>query len=197
MLKHLFNEKKAAQAAAYFLLRAGQPLSILKLTKLLYLAERRSFEKYGEPLTGDHPVSMPHGPVLSTTLDYMNGMLDSSEGGWETWIADRQGHFLALREPESLRSKEDLGELSDADVEVLDEVWDRFGAMDPWTLREWTHRNCPEWKDPEGSSQPIEPERLLGALNFSAAQGEAILARLREMDAVNAAFAADSPERRA
>ncbi len=45
MLKNLFNEKKAAQAAAYFLLRAGGRLDVLKLMKLLYLAERRSFEK--------------------------------------------------------------------------------------------------------------------------------------------------------
>ena len=46
----LFDEKKAAQAAAYFLLRAGGRLEVLKLMKLLYLAERRSFEKYGEPM---------------------------------------------------------------------------------------------------------------------------------------------------
>ena len=69
MLKNLFNEKKAAQAAAYFLFRAATPLSVLKLTKLLYLAERRSFERFGEPMIGENPVSMPHGPVLSTTYD--------------------------------------------------------------------------------------------------------------------------------
>jgi uncharacterized phage-associated protein len=78
MLKNLFNEKKAAQSAAYLLFRAGKPMSVLKLTKLLYLAERRSFEKYGEPMIGDNPVSMPHGPVLSTTYDHMNGALRSA-----------------------------------------------------------------------------------------------------------------------
>ena len=35
MPKNLFNEKKAAQRAAYFLARAGKPLSVLKLTKLM------------------------------------------------------------------------------------------------------------------------------------------------------------------
>lgn len=190
MLKNLFNEKKAAQAAAYFLFRAGQPLSILKLTKLLYLAERGSLEKFGEPMIGDHPVSMPHGPVLSTTLDHMNGMLASGEGGWDSWIADRQGHFLDLRDPQRVHSEADLLELSDADVEVLADVWSRFGGMDQWALREWTHEHCVEWSDPEGSSIPIAPERLLAALHFSPQQSEAILARLREADGIKAAFAA-------
>ena len=57
MIKNLFNEKKAAQAAAYFLLRAGGPLTVLKLMKLLYLAERGSFERYGTPMIGDRPTT--------------------------------------------------------------------------------------------------------------------------------------------
>lgn len=190
MLKNLFNEKKAAQAAAYFLFRAGRPLSVLKLSKLLYLAERRSFEKFGEPLIGDRPVSMPHGPVLSSTYDHMNGALPSVAGGWESWIADREGHFLALRDPQALRSPErDMLELSDADLEVLSEIWERFGGMDQWQLREWTHDNCPEWRDPEGSSIPIRPEDLFAALKFSPERCDAVLARLREADEINAAFA--------
>ena len=193
MLKNLFNEKKAAQVAAYFLFRAGGPLSVLKLTKLLYLAERGSLERYGEPMIGDHPVSMPHGPVLSTTLDHINGMLASGEGGWDSWIADRQGHFLALRDPQRVRSPEDLLELSQSDVTVLAAVWDQFGGMGEWALRDWTHEHCAEWRDPEGSSVPIAPEELLAALHFSPQQSEAILARLREADGINAAFAAVAP----
>lgn len=193
MLKNLFNEKKAAQVAAYFLFRAGEPLSILKLTKLLYLAERGALEKFGEPMIGDHPVSMPHGPVLSTTLDHMNGMLDSLEGGWDSWIADRQGHFLALRDPQRVHSAEDLLELSAADVDVLADVWDRYGWMDQWALRDWTHEHCAEWHDPQGSSIPIAPEELLAALRFSPQQTEAILARLREADGINASFAVNHP----
>ena len=78
MLKHLFNEQKAAQAAAYFLFRSGKPLSVLKLMKLLYLAERRSFQKFGEPMIGDVLVSMDHGPVLSRTYNHIKGVTRSS-----------------------------------------------------------------------------------------------------------------------
>lgn len=191
MLKNLFNEKKAAQAAAYFLFRAGGRLDVLKLTKLLYLAERRSFEKYGEPIIGDRLVSMPHGPVLSRTYNYMNGELPSSEGGWETWIADRAEHVLSLRHPKALRTPEkDLTELSEADLEILAETWRRFGRMSSLQLRQYTHRHCPEWKDPEGSMIPMRPEELFTALNFTPERTQQALARLREADEVEAAFAA-------
>ena len=194
MLKNLFNEKKAAQAAAYFLFRADGPLSVLKLTKLLYLAERRSFEKFGEPMTGDRLVSMPHGPVLSCTYNHMNGELPSVEGGWDFWIADRAEHDLALRDPNSLRSPEqDLLELSDADVGILSDIWDQFGGMDQWELRDYTHDHCPEWKDPEGSMVPMRPEDFFEALKFTPEQREAAMAKLRAQDEINLAFA--SPRR--
>jgi uncharacterized phage-associated protein len=49
----LFNEVRTAQAAAFLLYRAGGKLPLIKLVKLLYLAERLSLKKYGEPITGD------------------------------------------------------------------------------------------------------------------------------------------------
>ena len=195
MLKNLFNEKKAAQSAAYLLFRAGNPMSVLKLTKLLYLAERLSFQKYGEPMIGDNPVSMPHGPVLSTTYDHMNGALRSAEGGWESWIADREGHMVDLRDRQAANLPDRLLELSEADVEVLEETWKQFGGMDQWELRDWTHANCPEWHDPQGSSSPIPPEELLAALKFSHEQSEAILARMRETDALSGALAGTDRKR--
>ena len=191
MLKNLFNEKKAAQAAAYFLFRAGGSLKVLKLMKLLYLAERRSFEKFGEPMIGDRLVSMPHGPVLSSTYNHMNGELLSIEGGWDSWVADRAEHDLELRNPPALRSPElDLPELSDADLEILGETWQKFGRMDQWELREYTHDHCPEWKDPDGSMIPMQPEELFEALKFTPAQREAAMAKLRAEDEINVAFEA-------
>lgn len=190
MIRNLFNEKKAAQAAAYFLFRAGGPLTLLKLMKLLYLAERGSFERYGAPMIGDRLVSMPHGPVLSITHNYMNGELESVPGGWESWIADRAEHNLDLRDRAALKSPEDdLLELSDADLAILADVWQRFGHMSASGLRNWTHDNCPEWKDPDGSMIPMTPEDLFAALNFTPEQQREALARLKAESTVNAAFA--------
>lgn len=190
MIQNLFNEKKAAQAAAYFLYRAGGPISVLKLMKLLYLTERRSFERYGAPMIGDRMVSMPHGPVLSITYNHMNGELESVEGGWEAWIADREEHDLDLRNRASLKAPEDdLLELSDADLDVLAEIWAQFGKMGKYEIRDWTHKNCPEWKDPEGSMIPMAPEELFAALKFTSEQRQEVLARMKAESAVNTAFA--------
>ena len=49
----LFQEPKAAQAAAFMLYKANGKLEVLKLMKLMYLAERESFARFGEGLTGD------------------------------------------------------------------------------------------------------------------------------------------------
>ena len=106
-------------------------MSVLKLMKLLYLAERRSFEKFGEPMIGDQLVSMPHGPVLLRTYSHMNGELRSVEGGWESWISDRADHEVALRDANSIKSPaDDLIALSDADLGVLEETWGQFGKFD-------------------------------------------------------------------
>ncbi len=189
MLKHLFNEQKAAQAAAYLLFRAGNPLSVLKLMNLMYLAERRSFEKFGEPMIGDTLVLMDHGPVLSRTYNHMKGTTRSTEKGWDYWIVDRAGHDLALRQPKALHSPErDLQQLSDADLGVLGEVWKKFGRTDQWKLRDYTRRHCPEWQDPEGSMIPMKPENFLTALKFTSRQAKQVLARLRAQDRLNAAF---------
>src|SRR5690625_3586437 len=136
----LFNEKRTAQAAAFFLHCAGGRLPLLKLMKLLYLAERESLRRYGESISGDKAVAMPHGPGLPKTLDMMDGWGGEAEGGWNSWVEDRDGHDLALCDPGMIRSTEqDLLELSDGDLEVLDSTWEDFGHMDKYALVEYTH----------------------------------------------------------
>jgi uncharacterized phage-associated protein len=189
MLKELFNEKKAAQVAAFFLIQAKTPLEILKLMKLMYLAERGSFANYGEGMVGDRLVSMPHGPVLSITHNFMNGELTSSADGWDTWIADRAARMLTLSDTKARAQLDDLLELSDADIQVLETTWQQFGRMTAWQLREYTHDHCPEWQDPDGSMIPMKPEDLFNALKFSAEQSTAYLGRMRQQAAINAAHA--------
>ncbi|MCD6681163.1 MAG: SocA family protein [Burkholderiaceae bacterium] len=186
----LFNEIRTAQAAAFLLFRAGGKLPLIKLVKLLYLAERLSLKKYGEPITGDKLVSMPHGPVLSMTYDLINGALPSVDGGWESWISDRASHMVALRDRSRIRSPEtDLLHLSESDLEVLNEVWNEFGHWDRWDLVRYTHSEaCPEWEDPEGSSRPILHEILFQKLGYSSEEAAALTERLREQSCLNASF---------
>lgn len=179
MVASLFNERRTAEVAAFLLHRAGGSLPLLKLMKLMYLAERLSFKRYGEPLTGDRLVSMDQGPVLSRTYDHINGSRRSVEGGWEHWIEDRSGHEVALRDASRIRSPEqDLLFLSESDLEVLGDTWAEFGHRDKWALVDYTHTHCPEWEDPAGSSIPIPYEKLFAALGYSEEQASELCERL-------------------
>ena len=126
----LYSEVCAAQVAAFFLHKAGCRLSTLKMMKLIYQAERTSLQRHGEPLTGNYLFSTEHGPVLSITLDHINGMIDSASNGWDAWISDKENRVLALADHAMIRTPEDdLLALSDAALEILNEIWTDFGHL--------------------------------------------------------------------
>lgn len=185
--RNLFNESKAAQAAAYFLFKAGGRLPVLKLMKLMYLAERKSYELFGYPIIGDSMVAMDHGPVLSITLNNVNGM-NAPNRVWEEWIADRAGNDVALRDGSMIRSDQDLRQLSESDVEALSATWEAFGHFQTFVLRDYTHDALPEWHDPHGSSHPIKVSSLLGILGMNDDEVKAIDSILSTQANINKAF---------
>ena len=99
----MFNERKVAQMAAFFLVQPPERrMSHLKLMKLLYLSDREAMREFGWPISGDRLVSMlhgRHGPVLSQTLNLMDGNVESMKGGWEDLVSDKKDHELSLRRP--------------------------------------------------------------------------------------------------
>lgn len=181
-----YEPRKAAQLIAYLILKAGTPaLNVLKAIKLVYLVDRESIRRFGFPVLDERRCSMPHGPVNSTTYEFVSGMYDTDECGWSDFLKDREDHKIALSRPD-LKS-DDLDELSDADLECADTVWNEFGHMDPWQLRDWTHdaRNIPEWEDPHGGSTPIPLQRILNAVGVPNADEFAEIAEsFRQIDRV-------------
>lgn len=151
-----FDERKAAQASARLLSREGGTMSHMKLIKLLYLAERQALITWGRPITFDSYVSMPHGPVLSFTLDRINLPTDPRGNSyWQSLISERQDHEVRL-----LVDSPPSDALSRAEERVLDQVYSEFGHMDQWELRDYSHK-LPEWRDPNGSSMPIRIRDIL------------------------------------
>lgn len=156
-MKLRFDERKAAQAAARLIAREGGRISHLKLMKLMYLAERRALLSWGRPITFDSYVSMPHGPVLSFTLDRINLPKDPGDDAsyWQQVISERENHEIRLLTDDSPSDA-----LSPAEEEVLDEVYREYGQMDQWQLRDFSH-TLPEWRDPKGSSVKIRIREIL------------------------------------
>jgi len=154
-MRFVFNEKKAAQAAAYLLKLHGGKLNYMVLIKLLYLADRKSLIETGMPITGDVMVSMPHGPVLSMVLDLINMGKPEKQEGWYEYISEPSDYSVSL-----MKVSLENDELSKYELKVLEGVNKQFGGLDKWALRNLTHE-FPEYEDPKGSSLPIPPETVL------------------------------------
>ena len=173
----MFTARKAAQMAAFFAKRNGGNINILKLIKLLYLADRESISTYGMPISFDNAVSMPHGPVLSRILNLSNGAFaESDQAQWDEWISDKANHFVSLNREFEL---DDLDQLSEADTDVLELIWHQFGGMDKWQLRDFTHELA-EWQDPNGSMNPISDADLVAAVIGEGEEANALAEEIRQ-----------------
>src|SRR5687768_11865188 len=88
-----YREDKTTQAAARLLRHGGGKLNHMKLIKLLYLADRKALVQWGRPITFDWYVSMPHGPVLSFTLNKINESAEPNRPSyWHQFISERSNH---------------------------------------------------------------------------------------------------------
>lgn len=177
-----FNEIKTTQAAAYFLIKNKGSERYLKIIKLLYLADRSAINQIGLPITGDRYVSMPRGPVTSQTLDLINYSPDPSKASyWHDYISAPRNYCIMLN------NNPGVGQLSQAEMDVLDEVYDKFGTMNVWALVEYTH-HLPEYKDPEGSSIPIQIEDILDGLGKTESEKKLIMEQMDFAAGIEAFF---------
>lgn len=179
-----FNERKATQAAAHLLRLRGGRMSYLKLIKLLYLADREALLRWGRPISTDRYVSMDRGPVLSRVLDLTtDGDDPDAPGIWAASITPPSNYEVEVTG--------DTGddELSEAEIQLLDEVFAKHGQMTRWQLVELTHA-LPEWIDPRGGAIAITYRDILKAggksdLEIAAVEDE--LTELAETDLLLAA----------
>lgn len=132
----------------------------MMLIKLMYITDRAALIKWGRPLTWDSYVSMPHGPVLSATLDLINEgpVLGRDDSPWHRLITRANDPYQV-----KLQGEPPDGELSEAEEELIRLVFEKYGRMNRYKLRDMLHQVLPEWKDPQGSSLPIEYRDILAA----------------------------------
>jgi len=156
-----FQTRKAAQITAFFAIRSGGKVNILKATKLIYLADRLSMHERDYSISGDSFVSMDFGPVNSYTYSYMRGQAPVRQEEWSEYLAVRQGNDIPLAQDLGV---EDLDELSVSDIKILERIWHDFEEVDRFDLAEFAHEYCPEWTDPNGSSIPIDHSTIFQKL---------------------------------
>jgi uncharacterized phage-associated protein len=166
-----FNEAKVTQAAAYLLKLRGGRMKYIKLIKLLYLADRKSFLDRGRTISTDTYVSMEHGPVLSITLNLIGGSHRLTDRTWEKTISTVEDWDVKLKKPDA---EIGVDELSFADIETLDTIYAQFGHWNRWRLIDEVMHKLPEWRDPGNSMIPIRYREILQAGGLSEDEQKAI-----------------------
>lgn len=157
-MRFVFNERKAAQAAAFLLRLNHGRMPYLKLIKLMYLADREALVKTGLPMTGDRYVSMDKGPVLSRVYALICEPTAKHDSPWFEYVTKPHGYAVS-----AVKYRNDIDELSAYETDLLQTTFERFRKMDQFALADLTHKICPEWHDPDGSSIPIEPADVMRA----------------------------------
>ena len=130
-------------------------MKYLGLLKMLYIADRIALQRIEQPITGDSYVSMNYGPVLSSVYDLIKGQpVGNALPHWLEFISLRNSHYVSL-----LNDPGDEN-LCEEEEEILKEVYQIFGHLDPFDVAQWTHA-LPEWSYPHGSCIPIAVEEIL------------------------------------
>ena len=139
-LQFQFDFKKSVQVANFLIRKCGNEESVLKIMKLVFFADKAHLLKHGRTITGDDYFAMPHGPVASSTYDTLKGEAFGEDAEYFQEFIEVDGKHL-----KSI-SHVDEDEFSDSDIEILEEIFEKYGSYSAWELREMTHDE-PEWKD--------------------------------------------------
>ena len=109
-------------------------MSYMKLIKLLYLADREALASWGRTITTDTYVSMDRGPVLSHVLDRINeGPSPQDPSFWAQHVTPSGNYEVEL-------TIDPGGELlSEAEDELLDQVFKARGHLSRWEIVDLVH----------------------------------------------------------
>jgi len=174
----LFDIEKLIQACNYIVKKNAFSFNYTILIKMLYLADKESLKNSLQSITGDTYVSMDNGPVLSKLYDLIKGKYKKKDiqNLWDSRFTKDGYNLVAItdRIPQS--------ELSAFEMQILDNIYDRFKDAKVNDMIKYVHNNCPEWKDPKGSSIPIKPNEILESIGKSSEEIDWILAETQAFE---------------
>ena len=158
-----YDVRKAAQVVAFLIRQQGGTADMIKTIKLAYLADRQFLDRYGRPILNDDLYCLDHGPIGSTTLNYIKGSVRDAKNKaiWAEYVTsvDQTTWLFSV-------AKDDVyfSELSEAEEATLKDVVKEFKDMKPFGLVDWIHANCREWVNPRGTSTYLDYRDVLKAL---------------------------------
>jgi uncharacterized phage-associated protein len=134
--------KKITQVLNYIAQKFGGQVNYMKALKLLYLADRLHLRKYGRLITDDMLVAMKNGTLGSQAKDIVMQNENLPYVVYE-YSEDKLKRDLENFTIESNFEVRD--NLSETDIECIDNVISALGEKKGFDLAELTH-SLPEWK---------------------------------------------------
>lgn len=102
-------------------------ISNLKLQKLLYYAQGQHLARYGKPLFAEPVEAWSHGPVVAIVYHEYK---------------DYRRENIVLGEDDNFS----WDDVDDETATFLSKVWNTYGGLAAWKLRDMTHQEAP-WKE--------------------------------------------------
>ena len=171
-----FDPEKTVAAALYIVSKNLPELTMAKLFKLLYLADKDHLVRYGRPITGDNYVAMKDGPVPSNLYDLFKEARGTPSSPAGILLSKSiKAEVSTYQYPRLVASGTiDPMQLSISDIAALDRILFEFGRLSFLRLRSLTHET-PAWEnaraDRASDSPPMkfedffeeDPNAIVGA----------------------------------
>lgn len=150
MIQFHFDEVKATQAAAELISRNGGHFDHYLLCKCLYVLDRESLRRWGQPVVGGDYRLYAHGPVISGAMSAMR----LERRGFYSEHIGRSGNDVTV--------KDDPGrdELSAAELDLIGEIFRDWGSLNFSEAREKIHA-FGECSAPELSGRNLIPVEVI------------------------------------
>ncbi len=177
-----YNEEKATQLGSLLLKLNGGSMDYLKCIKLLYAIEKEAINRWLMPVTFDDLYSLPHGQVVSQTLDRAEYRARPPKSIWNDYLATDTKNTIHLK------ADPGIDKLSKAEMDLAKEVFEENKNKSPERLMEEHHnpRLTPEWKNPGVSRIKTPYSYLLKHLKKNQEQVEEFEAGLRQLATLEA-----------
>ena len=173
----LYNVVKATQIASLLLRLNGGSMDLLKCIKLLYSVEKEALKRWLRPVIYDELYSMPHGQVVSQTLDRAKYRDRSPNSFWNNYLKTTPDDIIHLNQECGIEK------LSRAEIDLAKEIFENNRNKSPKQLMNDHHNPAlfPEWKNPGQSRIRTSYSDLLTHLCKSIEEIKEFEADLKEL----------------
>ena len=151
-IRFKFDVEKFITCVAFLASKKLPDLSKLKVCKLLYYVDKYHLIRHGRPVTGDIYYRLDNGPVPSASLNIMNEIIDrdevisyGEESNIEKFSKYLKVHRFPFQKYPFFQTKQnpELENLSESEIEALEQVVNKYGNCSAGKLIESTHNEAP------------------------------------------------------